>query len=564
MHVLHVSSAKILRWVLIAAIVTSFSVAQTGAPRHISHLYRTQLSTGEVVFSTWHGAQVQGAKELVEVEDRRSGWTLIGASVVDRNGIRRLVYSDNSSGALSVSLYGGAGAETFMGSTSPVALEAGWTGRAVADIDGDGILDVIADHEGTGQVAVYFFGGFQGTSLVRHETVSSLSAPGWTVVGAADLNRDGRPDLLLQHSFTRQVMVVYLAESNGINVTATQVLSDSDFRGWTAAGMQDMNGDGHPDLILTNDTTGESTVNYYGGDLGVAFLRSDPVDPSGSPDWKLVVPAATTNETKTNDAAITDLVESASASLASDTTSTFETQATTFTTTPTTTTATSTSTAPVLVFNGTGTSSTAVTAIENVVHSLGFAYHTVNSSQLDSMTQAKLASYRLFIVPGGNSITIGKYLTSKATTTVRSAISENGLNYLGMCAGGFFGGYSSYYKVLNLTSGVWFKFYADYYKGIHKESVKISFPSRSKLDIYWQNGPALSGWGKVVGKYPNGQPAITEGYWGKGFVILSGVHPEAPASWRTGMQFDTPVDVDLAYARTLVRAAMNRTMLPHF
>jgi glutamine amidotransferase-like uncharacterized protein len=359
-------------------------------------------------------------------------------------------------------------------------------------------------------------------------------------------------------------MVAYLAESNGINVTATQILSGSDFRGWTGAGMQDMNGDGHPDLILTNDTTGESTVNYYGGDLGVAFLRSDPVDPSGSPDWKLVVPAATTNETKTNDAAITDLVESASASLASDTTSTFETQATTFTTTPTTTTATSTSTAPVLVFNGTGTSSTAVTAIENVVHSLGFAYHTVNSSQLDSMTQAKLASYRLFIVPGGNSITIGKYLTSKATTTVRSAISENGLNYLGMCAGGFFGGYSSYYKVLNLTSGVWFKFYADYYKGIHKESVKISFPSRSKLDIYWQNGPALSGWGKVVGKYPNGQPAITEGYWGKGFVILSGVHPEAPASWRTGMQFDTPVDVDLAYARTLVRAAMNRTMLPHF
>ena len=99
MHVLHVPSAKILLWVLIAAILASFSVAQTGAHRHISHLYRTQFSTGEVVSSTWHGAQVQGAKELLG--DRRSGWTLIGASVVDRNGIRRLVYSDNSSGALS-------------------------------------------------------------------------------------------------------------------------------------------------------------------------------------------------------------------------------------------------------------------------------------------------------------------------------------------------------------------------------------------------------------------------------------------------------------------------------
>lgn len=218
----------------------------------------------------------------------------------------------------------------------------------------------------------------------------------------------------------------------------------------------------------------------------------------------------------------------------------------------------------VLIFNGTGTSSTAVTAIENVVHSLGLVYQTVNSSQLDAISQAKLATYKLFIVPGGNSITIGNNLTSKATTTVRSAISQNGLNYLGMCAGGFFGGFSSYHKGLNLTSGVWFKFFADYYKGIHKESVMISFPSRSKLDIYWQDGPALSGWGKVVGKYPNGTPAITEGYWGKGFVLLSGVHPEAPASWRYGMSFRTPVDVDLAYAGTLVRAALNRTMLAHY
>jgi hypothetical protein len=111
---------------------------------------------------------------------------------------------------------------------------------------------------------------------------------------------------------------------------------------------------------------------------------------------------------------------------------------------------------------------------------------------------------------------------------------------------------------------VWFKFFADYYKGIHKESVMISFPSRSKLDIYWENGPALTGWGKVVGRYPNGTAAITEGYWGKGFVILSGIHPEAPQSWRSGMSFSTPVDVDLAYAATLVRSALNRTMLPHF
>jgi glutamine amidotransferase-like uncharacterized protein len=354
-------------------------------------------------------------------------------------------------------------------------------------------------------------------------------------------------------------MFVYLTESNGLTVTGTQVLNGRDFRGWSAAGMQDMNGDSHPDLILTNDATGETIVNYYGGELGVASLGSDSVDRSGSLDWKIVVPSTPATATAKSMPLSSPTLSASALTATPDAASEVQTLAAT-----TGSTSTSTSAARVLIFNGSGTGASAVAAIENVVHSLGLAYQTVNSSQLDAMTQTKLASYKLFIVPGGNSITIGNNLTSKATTTVRNAVSQNGLNYLGMCAGGFFGGFSSYHKVLNLTSGVWFKFFADYYNGKHKEAVAISFPARSKLDIYWQDGPQLSGWGKVVGKYPNGTPAITEGFVGKGFVILSGVHPEAPASWRTGMHFNTPVDVDLAYAATLVRSAMNRTMLPHF
>jgi hypothetical protein len=202
--------------------------------------------------------------------------------------------------------------------------------------------------------------------------------------------------------------------------------------------------------------------------------------------------------------------------------------------------------------------------VESVVSTAGLAYNTANSTQLDGMSQAQLAAYKLFIVPGGNSITIGKNLSSKATSTVRNAVAQNGLNYLGICAGGFFGAYSKYYNGLNLTSGVWFDFFADYFKGVHKEVVTISFPAQGALDIYWENGPELAGWGKVVGKYRNGTPAIVEGYWGSGFVILSGVHPEAPAGWRTGMNFHTPLAVDLAYAGTLVTAALNRTMLPHY
>jgi len=407
---------------------------------------------------------------------------------------------------------------------------------------------VIAGHEGTGQVAVNFFGGSQGTTLLRSETISPLSAMGWNVVGAADLNGDGHPDLLLQNSSTRQVMVAYLGGSSGTAVTATQELNSSSFGGWTAVGMQDMNGDGHPDMVLVNDATGESIVNYYGGELGVAYLGSSYLDRSGSPDWKLVVPSRSAPAVMDT----TNSVPSSAVVGIAGSDSFGAQQANIYA-----------STTPVLIFNGTGTSPNDVTAIENVVKAKGLAYHTANSSQLDGMSQSQLTAYKLFIVPGGNSITIGNNLSSKATTTVRNAVAQ-GLNYLGICAGTFFGGYSNPYNGLNLTSGVWFGFYADHYKGINKEAVAISFPGGTKLDIYWQDGPQASGWGQVVGKYPNGTTAITEGYWGKGFVLLSCVHPEAPAGWRSGMKFFTPLDVDLAYAGTLVNAALNRTTLPHF
>ena len=218
---------------------------------------------------------------------------------------------------------------------------------------------------------------------------------------------------------------------------------------------------------------------------------------------------------------------------------------------------------PVLLYNGTGTSLSDVGAVESVLSTLKLSYSTINGGQIEAMSESQLATYKLLIVPGGNSITIGKNLSTNATAKIHNAVVNSGLHYLGICAGAFFGGYSIY-NGLNLTNGVWFNFYADEFKGIHKEAVTISFPKSGTMDMYWQDGPQLSGWGEIISKYPDGTPAMVEGKSGNGWVILSGVHPEAPASWRTGLKFKTSVAADLAYAGTLITTAMNGTTLPHF
>lgn len=218
---------------------------------------------------------------------------------------------------------------------------------------------------------------------------------------------------------------------------------------------------------------------------------------------------------------------------------------------------------PVLLFTGTGTSASDVSAVESVLNNQKLAYVTVDSAHLNAISEAQLKAYRLLIVPGGNSITIGRNLSASTTTNIRNAVQVDGLHYLGICAGAFFAGYSIYNGV-DLTSGVWFNFYADEKKGIHIEPVNIALANNTSLDVYWQDGPQLSGWGSVVGEFPDGTPAIVEGPSGKGFVLLTGVHAEAPANWRAGMTFTTPLSVDLAYAGTLIQTALTGNALPHF
>src|SRR5438552_5136653 len=195
----------------------------------------------------------------------------------------------------------------------------------------------------------------------------------------------------------------------------------------------------------------------------------------------------------------------------------------------------------ILLFNGTGTSPNGVKAVEAVLKDSHLKYATVNSKQLNGMSESQLMAYRLMIVPGGNYVTIGNNLTPETTQRIQNAV-QRGVNYLGICAGGLLAGKAEC-NSLNLTSGVKFGFYAEVNRGIHKAAVPIACVDAPVIEHYWEDGPQFTGWGLVVGKYPDGTPAIVEGTFGNGWVILCGVHPEAPESWRRDMTFSTTANV---------------------
>jgi glutamine amidotransferase-like uncharacterized protein len=220
--------------------------------------------------------------------------------------------------------------------------------------------------------------------------------------------------------------------------------------------------------------------------------------------------------------------------------------------------------APILLFTGKGTSAGDVAAVERILDDVHLAYATATSRQLNGMTTSQLMAYRMVIVPGGNFMDMSASLTPRTTATIHDAV-QAGVNYLGICAGAFLAGDGrGYYNSFDLASGVRFGFYAAENRGIRKAAVAVAGVNAPAIEHYWEDGPELTGWGAVVGKYPDGTPAVVEGTSGQGWVILAGVHPEAPETWRRGMTFATPASVANAYAGTLVQAALTRTWLPHY
>ena len=211
----------------------------------------------------------------------------------------------------------------------------------------------------------------------------------------------------------------------------------------------------------------------------------------------------------------------------------------------------------ILLFTGTGTSSGDVAAIESLLGEMRLGFDTASSSRLNGMSESDLRQYRLLIVPGGNFMHMGESLNAGTSANIRDAV-RNGLNYFGICAGAILAG-----DGFNLT-GVRFRFFSAVNRGIHKTTVAVTDADGFTLDQYWEDGPELSGWGAVVAKYPDGMPAVVQGAVGSGWVLLTGVHPEAPESWRRRMTFRTSVNKDRAYAAALVFAALARLPLATF
>ncbi|MGA2382721.1 MAG: VCBS repeat-containing protein [Gemmatimonadales bacterium] len=247
-----------------------------------------------------------GGFGAVKTYNTGSGPQDIQAGDVNGDGKLDLVIANNSDNTVTVLLGDGTGAFT-PASGSPFTVGTGPYGVALGDVNGDGKLDIVTGNQTSNDATVLLgdgTGGFTQATGSPYSTGTTGSAP--SAVALADVNGDGYLDLIVPNSGDNNVMV-RLGDGHGaFGAASTWSVGATQSTPWAIA-VGDMNGDGSVDLVvvntnsndvtvLVNDGTGNFTGSVYGSAVGVGHLPRGVTLGAFKNDGKLAIAVANLND----------------------------------------------------------------------------------------------------------------------------------------------------------------------------------------------------------------------------------------------------------------------------
>ncbi|MGI4870772.1 MAG: FG-GAP-like repeat-containing protein [Janthinobacterium lividum] len=193
-----------------------------------------------------------------------------GIAVADVNGDGRLdLVTANYGGDAAGVLLGQAGGGFAAVTTYSASASSQPSGIAVADMNGDGRLDLVTANFGIFSAGVLLGqagGGF--APVTKYYTVTYLTYHGGSPseITVADVNGDGRPDIVTANTGSNTAGVLLAQASGGFATVTTYSTGGSIPHGIAVA---DVNSDGRPDLVTANQYS--NTAGVLLGQAGGGF-----------------------------------------------------------------------------------------------------------------------------------------------------------------------------------------------------------------------------------------------------------------------------------------------------
>ena len=165
-------------------------------------------------------------------------------------------------GGAAISFYSGDGAGAFSAPSAAIRQEgfSNFSSFATADFDGDGNLDLLC---GEPDIAVLLLGMGDGTFRLSDSQPYQPSYSGDSsaspLVAAADINGDGKPDAVFAEDLTNTLGISINDGSGKFSGAAADFSANLD-HGTGALRVADLNGDGLPDIVITNYLTEKISI----------------------------------------------------------------------------------------------------------------------------------------------------------------------------------------------------------------------------------------------------------------------------------------------------------------
>ncbi len=165
--------------------------------------------------------------------------------------------------------------------------DSAWTMVGRADFDGDGKTDILWRNTDSGLNVVWYMDGanFKGWAYLL-----TVTDQDWTIVGTDDFDRDGKPDILWRNTDSGQNVVWYMDGANFKGWAYLPTVTDPE---WKIVGSGDFNGDGKPDILWKNTSLGMTIAvvwymngatladwTYYNNGYYLSYVKE--------PAWNLV------------------------------------------------------------------------------------------------------------------------------------------------------------------------------------------------------------------------------------------------------------------------------------